>query len=120
MVFADGAGVRDLDRAEARALSEVFGPRGVPVTVPKTLTGRLYSGASSLDVTAALLALRDAVIPPTAHVASLAEDCPVDLVRDTARPQPLRTALVLARGHGGFNAAVVLRKDTGKDTGGRP
>ncbi|MFE0043464.1 ketosynthase chain-length factor [Streptomyces albireticuli] len=109
VVFADGAGVRSLDRAEAHALAEVFGPRGVPVTVPKTMTGRLYSGASPLDVAAALLAMRDSVVPPTLHITELAADCPVDLVRDTARHLPVRTALVLSRGHGGFNSALVLR-----------
>lgn len=113
VVFADGAGVRALDRAEARALAEVFEPFAVPVTVPKTMTGRLYSGASSLDAVAALLAIRDAVVPPTLHVTDLAEDCPVDLVRDTARHLPVRTALVLSRGHGGFNAALVLRGESG-------
>ncbi|MER5971936.1 ketosynthase chain-length factor [Streptomyces sp. NPDC002055] len=108
-VFADAAGTRDLDRAEAEALTAVFGPYGVPVTAPKTMTGRLYSGAGSLDVAAALLSMRDAMVPPTLHVPEPADDCPLDLVRDTARALSVRTALVLARGHGGFNAALVLR-----------
>ncbi|MGP4003261.1 ketosynthase chain-length factor [Streptomyces sp. 8N706] len=109
VVFADAAGTRELDRAEAAALAAVFGPRAVPVTAPKTMTGRLYSGAASLDVAAALLAMRDSMVPPTLHVPDLADDCPIDLVRDTARALPVRTALVVARGHGGFNAAAVLR-----------
>ncbi|MFI0909605.1 ketosynthase chain-length factor [Streptomyces abikoensis] len=110
VVLADGAGTPALDRAEAAVLTEVFGPYGVPVTVPKTMTGRLYSGAAPLDVTAALLALRDGVIPPTAHVDRLAEDCAVDLVTGTARPFTGRAALVVARGHGGFNSAMVVRR----------
>lgn len=59
-VFADGAGLPDLDRAEALALTEVFGAGGVPVTVPKTMTGRLHSGAAPLDLAYALLAMRTA------------------------------------------------------------
>ncbi len=109
VVFADAAGLRDLDRVEAEALAAVFGPHGVPVTAPKTMTGRLYSGAASVDVAAALLAMRDGVVPPTLRVSDPAPDCPVALVRDTAREMTVRTALVIARGHGGFNAAVVLR-----------
>ncbi|WP_431780720.1 ketosynthase chain-length factor [Streptomyces chumphonensis] len=112
VVFADAAGLRADDVAEARSLAELFGPRGVPVTAPKTMTGRLAAGGGALDVAAALLALRDQVVPPTVHVAAPAEDCPVDLVT-TARPLPLRTALVLARGRGGFNAATVLRAAAG-------
>ena len=44
VVFADAAGVPALDRAEAAAITTVFGPGGVPVTAPKTMTGRLYAG----------------------------------------------------------------------------
>ncbi|MFJ6676581.1 beta-ketoacyl synthase N-terminal-like domain-containing protein [Actinosynnema sp. NPDC091369] len=40
VVFADAAGVPELDRVEADAITAVFGPRGVPVTAPKRLTGR--------------------------------------------------------------------------------
>ncbi|MBD0745901.1 ketosynthase chain-length factor [Streptomyces sp. CBMA152] len=112
VVFADAAGVRDLDRVEAEALSAVFGPNGVPVTAPKTMTGRLYSGAASLDTATALLAMRDGIVPPTLRVRDQAADCPIDLIRDTAREMTVRHALVVARGHGGFNAAMVLRAPT--------
>ncbi|WP_037881000.1 ketosynthase chain-length factor [Streptomyces sp. NRRL F-5727] len=109
VVFADGAGRRDADRAEAQAIATLFGSHGVPVTVPKTMTGRLSAGGASLDVAAALLSLRDQVVPPTVNVTTPADDCPIDLVVGRPRPRALRTALVLARGRGGFNAAAVLR-----------
>lgn len=108
VVFADGAGDPTLDRIEAEAISAVFGVRAVPVTVPKTMTGRLYSGAAPLDLAAAFFAIRDGVIPPTVHV----DPCPdyqLDLVLGQPRPAPVRTALVLARGSGGFNSAMVVR-----------
>ncbi|MFD7527332.1 ketosynthase chain-length factor [Streptomyces sp. NPDC059849] len=108
VVFADAAADPELDRAEADALVAVFGPRGVPVSAPKTMTGRLYSGAASLDLATALLALRDGVIPAAVNV-RLSPDYDLDLVVDRSRDAVLRTALVLARGHGGFNSAVVLR-----------
>lgn len=73
------------------------------------MTGRLSAGGSALDLAAALLALRDQVIPPTTGTARAADDCPVDLVTGGPRPAVLRTALVLARGRGGFNAATVVR-----------
>ncbi|MDH6129105.1 ketosynthase chain-length factor [Kitasatospora sp. GP82] len=108
VVFADGSGLPAEDLAEARAISAVFGPRGVPVTVPKVLTGRLYGGGAPLDVATALLALRDGVVPHTVGVDSLAPGCELDLVTEEPRTAPLRHALVLARGHGGFNSALVL------------
>lgn len=108
VVFADAAADLDLDRVEADALVEVFGPHGVPVSAPKTMTGRLYSGAAPLDLATALLALRDGVVPAAVNV-RLSPDYDLDLVVDRPRHTELRTALVLARGHGGFNSAVVLR-----------
>lgn len=87
----------------------MFGPRAVPVTTPKPLTGRLYSGGGPVDVATALLAIRDGVLPPTAASADVPEDYLVDLVRGEPRAAPITTALVLARGRWGFNAAVVVR-----------
>ncbi|MDX6349470.1 MAG: minimal chain-length factor beta [Streptomyces sp.] len=112
VVFADAAGTRTEDRAEAEALAEVFGPYGVPVTAPKSMTGRLYAGGAALDTATALLALRDQVIPPTTGVGRAAPDCPVDLVTGRPREARLRNALVVARGYGGFNAALVVRRIT--------
>ena len=107
VVFADAAGTPDLDRAEALALARLFGPGGVPVAAPKTATGRLIGGGAALDVATALLSLRAGLIPPTVNVAEPAEDLPIDLVT-VARPTEARNALVLARGYGGFNAALVV------------
>ncbi|MGW3729337.1 ketosynthase chain-length factor [Streptomyces sp. NPDC000851] len=108
VVFADGLGVPEADRAEAEAISAVFGARGVPVTVPKCLVGRLHAGGAPLDVAMALLSIRDSVIPGTPSLGELAPGIDLDVVRET-RQATVRTALVLARGFEGFNAAVVIR-----------
>ncbi|WP_405448776.1 ketosynthase chain-length factor [Streptomyces achromogenes] len=108
VVFADAAAIPELDRVEAEALTAVFGARGVPVTAPKTMTGRLYSGAAPLDVATALLAIEEGLIPPTTNVEP-ADGYDLDLVAGEARPAGVRTALVLARGFNGFNSALVVR-----------
>jgi act minimal PKS chain-length factor (CLF/KS beta) len=108
VVFADAAGVPQRDLDEAQAIGAIFGPRGVAVTAPKTLTGRLYGGGAALDVATAALALRHGVIPPTTGPTRLAPGIELDLVTAPRDPARLRTALVLARGHGGFTAALLL------------
>ncbi|QKZ21428.1 ketosynthase chain-length factor [Streptomyces chartreusis] len=108
VVFADAAAVPELDRVEAEAINAVFGVGGVPVTAPKTMTGRLYSGAAPLDLAAAFLAMADGVIPPTVNSAVVPE-YGLDLVGGEGRGAVVRTAVVLARGQGGFNSAVVVR-----------
>ncbi|MFD7863198.1 beta-ketoacyl synthase N-terminal-like domain-containing protein [Streptomyces sp. NPDC057682] len=110
VVFADALGVPEADRAEALALADALGAHGrrVPVTAPKTGTGRAYCGAPVLDTAAAVLALEDGLVPPTPHVFEVCHD--LDLVMGRARPAELRTALVLSRGLMGSNAAMVLRR----------
>ncbi|WP_369181408.1 beta-ketoacyl synthase N-terminal-like domain-containing protein [Streptomyces mutabilis] len=110
VVFADAAADPVADRQESTALRTLFGPRGVPVTAPKSMTGRLGAGGASLDVAAALLALRHRLVPPTTATSRPAPEHALDLVTGAPRSVPrLRTALVLARGRGGFNSALVLR-----------
>lgn len=110
VIFADASGLPDLDRSEAEAIAAVFGPRGVPVTAPKTMTGRLLAGGSALDVATALLTLRDGVIPPSVNVRRPAYESLVDLVRDAPRPAAgITTALIVARGHGGYNSVLIVR-----------
>lgn len=108
VVFADAAGVPELDRIESAAIGDVFGPRGVPVTAPKTATGRLYSGAGALDVATALLSIRDGLVPHTPLVRPAAAHR-IDLVVGQPRALDVRTCLILARGQGGFNSALVVR-----------
>ncbi|MFG2759928.1 ketosynthase chain-length factor [Streptomyces wuyuanensis] len=114
VVFADALGIPDADRAEALALADALGTHGrrVPVTAPKTGTGRAYCGAPVLDTAAAVLALEDGVVPPTPNVFDVCHE--LDLVTGRPRPAELRTALVLSRGLMGSNAALVLRH--GADT----
>ncbi len=109
VVFADASGTPELDRAEAVAIAGLFGSEGVPVTAPKTMTGRMYGAGAPVDVAAALLSLRDQVIPPTINVSNLAPGCELALVMDQPKEAKLQTALILARGYGGFNSALVLR-----------
>ncbi|MFC9246314.1 ketosynthase chain-length factor [Streptomyces sp. NPDC057136] len=109
VVFADALGVPAADRAEAMAIADALGPHGrrVPVTAPKTGTGRAYCGAPVLDTAAAVLAMEHGLIPPTPNVFDVCHD--LEVVTGRARPAELRTALVLSRGLMGSNSALVLR-----------
>jgi act minimal PKS chain-length factor (CLF/KS beta) len=109
VVFADAAAVPELDQIEAEAIGAVFGSRGVPVTAPKTMTGRLACGAAPLDLVAAFLSIRDGLIPPTTNVQP-APRYDLDLVLGSPRTARVDVALVLARGYGGFNSAMLVRR----------
>lgn len=108
-VFADAAGIPEADEIEAAALREVFGPGQVPVCAPKAMTGRLYAGAGALDIATALLAIANDTLPPTGAAIRPRADHQIDLVTGAPRHAPVSTVLVVARGHGGFNSALLLR-----------
>ncbi|MGY1605900.1 MULTISPECIES: beta-ketoacyl synthase N-terminal-like domain-containing protein [unclassified Geodermatophilus] len=114
LVLADGAGVPELDRLELDAIAAVFGDRAtpVPVSAPSSWTGRLMAGGSALAVATALLAMRDGIVPGTAHLDDPVDAPGVDLVT-SSRVQDLSTVVVLARGTGGFNSSLVLRRSEG-------
>jgi act minimal PKS chain-length factor (CLF/KS beta) len=107
VVFADAAGSAMRDRVEAEALAGLFGAGGVPVTAPKAMTGRMSAGGAAVDVATCLLAMRDGMIPPTAEVRP-DPSYGLDLVTGRPRPARIDHALILARGEGGFNSALVL------------
>ncbi|MEE1758262.1 MULTISPECIES: ketosynthase chain-length factor [unclassified Streptomyces] len=110
VVFADAAGLPALDRSEADALRAVFGPGGVPVSAPKALTGRMYAGGGPADLVAALLSIRDGVVPASGSTALVPETYGLDLVIGEPRTRSVSAALVLARGRWGFNSAVVVTR----------
>jgi act minimal PKS chain-length factor (CLF/KS beta) len=108
VVFADAAAIPRMDHVEAEAIAAVFGAGAVPVTAPKTMTGRMYAGAAALDAATALLAIRHGLIPPTVNVEP-ARRYPIEIVVGEPRRAPLRIAVVIARGHAGFNSVLVIR-----------
>ncbi|OLT10689.1 beta-ketoacyl synthase [Actinomadura sp. CNU-125] len=111
VVFADGAAVPADDAAEAGAVRAVFGGRGVPVTVPKALTGRLHAGGGALDVVTALLAMRHGRVPHTAPTTAVPPCYDLDLVMSEPRRCAIGCAMVVARGYGGFVSVLVLGGD---------
>jgi len=109
-VMASANSTRVLDRAEAEAITDVFGARGVPVGSVKGAIGE--SGASgAASVLAAVHALRRGVIPPATGCEQLDEDCPVDVApvaRSLARPPDGGLAMVNSFASGGTNYSLLI------------
>jgi len=111
-VVCDGLGTPSGDASEARSLALTFGERlaHLPSSAPKSMIGRLFNGASTVDVAAAVMGLTHDTILPTVGFSTPDPLCPIDCVANNARPSALNNVLVGARGAGGFNAALVLQK----------
>jgi 3-oxoacyl-[acyl-carrier-protein] synthase II len=109
-VSAHAPGAPMTDLAEMRALDALFDGRArrPAVTSVKGALGHALAAAGILQTAAALLALRDGVVPPTANCDQPDAECRIDVVRHTERRTPLRTALVTAHGFGGTTTNLVL------------
>ena len=109
MVVAHGNGTPNSDVSEARALRTVFGPGIPPVTAFKWAFGHLLAASGMIEAVVAIEALRARIVPGIANLQRIDPQCaglPV-----AAMPQAPRSdvALLLARGFGGTNAALLLR-----------
>ena len=109
MIVAHGNGTPQSDRSEAAALRAVFGAAMPPVTAFKWAFGHLVAAAGILDAVLALHALKQRVVPGITTLGSLDPQCAGLAV--SASPQAPRSdvALVISRGFGGTNAALLVR-----------
>jgi 3-oxoacyl-[acyl-carrier-protein] synthase II len=57
-----------------------------------------------------LLAMRGAIVPPTANFEEPDPECDLDFVPNVARKVTVRTALSISAGFGGQNAALLIRE----------
>lgn len=107
-VNAHGTSTPLNDAAEAAAVTDVFGARGVPVTSTKGVTGHALGAAGALEAVAMLLAMEHRSIPPTAGTSSVDPDFTIDLVVGTARPWTPAASLSNSLGFGGHNGSIIL------------
>lgn len=100
------------DRAEARAISEVFGKHSpdLAVSSTKSMTGHLLGGAGALEAGLTVLALRDQMAPPTTNLVQPDEDITLDLVPNAAKALAMSYAMTNSFGFGGTNASLIFAR----------
>jgi 3-oxoacyl-[acyl-carrier-protein] synthase II len=105
-VNAHGTSTPHNDTAEAAALAKVFGPRAVPVTSGKGVTGHLIGAAGAVEAVASLVSADRGLIPPTANHRHT--DLPVDVVAGSPRAVERGPVVSTSFAFGGHNVALVL------------
>jgi len=98
------------DVAEARAIGLVLGAHKPPVTAPKSCTGHLLGAAGAVEAIAAVLALRDGLVPPVRNLDDPDDDVDLDLVRTVPREHVHEVALTTSFGFGGHDVSLVLTR----------
>jgi nodulation protein E len=111
-INAHGTATPANDVTETTAIRSVFGAHAdsLPVSSTKSMHGHALGAAAALECLAAILALRDGVLPPTANFTEPDPDCDLDVIPNHARRAEVEYALSNSFAFGGLNAVLVLRR----------
>ena len=102
------------DISELKAIKSVFGDDAYKLNIgsTKSMTGHLLGAAGSIEAIAALLSVRDNVVPPTIN--HFTEDPEIDsklnLTFNRSQQREVRAAISNTFGFGGHNASVLFKK----------
>jgi 3-oxoacyl-(acyl-carrier-protein) synthase len=110
-ISLDGLAVDIWDKSEVLALKSVFGGalKDIPVSCPKSMFGNLLGASGAIDSIIAILAMEHNLVPPTINL-----DDPdpngLNYVKNQVKEHKINKALIISRGRGGINSALILEK----------
>ncbi len=110
-LMAHGLSTQTCDVEEAQALSDVFGPRGVPVIAAKSYFGNLGAASGLVEIILGVLALRHHQLFATLNYETPDPACPVDVVTD---PRPIERTVFMnvnVTPQGQASAAIIAAYD---------
>ncbi|MCY4079333.1 MAG: beta-ketoacyl-ACP synthase II [Caldilineaceae bacterium] len=112
LILAHGTGTELNDEVEALAIRQVFGQPTPKTTSIKSMVGHALGAAGAESALAAVMAIRENIIPPTINYTEDPE-LGVDVVGNELLDFPVRCAIVNAFGFGGQNVVAAFREYDG-------
>jgi nodulation protein E len=111
-INAHGTATPANDPTETKAIRRVFGDKAnaLAVSSTKSMHGHALGAAGAIELVAAIGALREGVIPPTANFIDADPECDLDYVPNTAREKTVHAVLSNSFAFGGLNSVVALKK----------
>lgn len=111
-IVAHGTSTPLNDATETKAIHAAFGAHAARLAVSsnKSMIGHTLGAAGAISALAAVLSIRDGMIPPTINYQTPDPACDLDYVPNTARRAPVSTAIINGFGFGGQNAVAVFRR----------
>ena len=109
-INAHGTSTPAGDKAESKAIEQLFGASAstVAVSSTKSMTGHLLGAAGAVEAIFTVLALRDQIAPPTINLDTPDPECRLDYVPHTAHPMTIRHAISNSFGFGGTNGSLLF------------
>jgi 3-oxoacyl-[acyl-carrier-protein] synthase II len=110
-IVAHGTATQLNDSTETKAIKAAYGEHAYKVAIssPKSMIGHLVGAAGIASALAAIGAIRDQVIPPTANLRVPDPECDLDYTPLVARKAKIDTVAVDGFGFGGQNAVAIFR-----------
>jgi len=111
-INAHGTSTKLNDAAETKATKMAFGKRAykIPISSNKSMIGHLACAAGAAEAVAAVMTVKDGIIPPTINYETPDPDCDLDYVPNEARHQVVNVCLSNSFGMGGQNCSLIMRK----------
>ncbi len=113
-IFAHATSTKSGDLAEITTLRTVFGDeilRKIPITANKSMHGHTAGGAGAVNAISAIRTIQKGFVPPILNLDNVDEHfLDLNFVRGKALKGDFNTALTLAYGFHGKDAAVLLGK----------
>ncbi len=111
-INAHGTGTGLNDPAETQSYKLALGADAYKAHInsTKSMTGHLLGAAGAVEAIAAILALKEGIIPPTIHLDTPDPACDLDYTPNEARRVDLTLAISNSLGFGGHNACIAFRK----------
>jgi 3-oxoacyl-(acyl-carrier-protein) synthase len=105
-----GTATRANDETEARAVAEVFGPRGssMPASSTKSTLGHPLGASGAMEFAICIQALRHHFVPPTMNCDDPDPSVGLDYVAHEGRPHRVRYAMSNSFAFGGNNASLLV------------
>ena len=109
-VSAHGTGTKQNDQVETLAVKAAFGDfaHKVPISSVKSMLGHLIAAAGATELITCILALRDQVLPPTAHYKVPDPDCDLDYIPNAPRKADVEYVMSNSMGFGGQNNTLII------------
>lgn len=111
-INAHGTGTQANDLTETAAINSLFSSHAdrILVSSTKSMHGHALGAAGALEAVATTLALRHAILPPTANFTEPDPQCMLDIIPNQARHTQIEYALSNSFAFGGLNSVLAFRR----------
>jgi 3-oxoacyl-[acyl-carrier-protein] synthase II len=109
---AHGTSTQLNDAAETLAVKKVFGEgaKKIHISSTKSMTGHMLGAAGGAEAVAAVLALKNGVVPPTIGYKEPDEECDLNYTPNQSVKADIEFAISSSLGFGGHNGVIAFRR----------